>query len=251
MQIKNILYQGKIELLFQDFKHRYTVGGKDVPSVTHILDVISKPQLVNWATRVTVEFMREAIQPGVAYDEIQLHSLFENASKAPYQKKKDAGSFGTLVHAWVEQYIHGENPPIPVNEEMKKSVSQFLDWVRRDNVKFLASEQVIYSRKYNYTGTFDFICKIDGKLYMGDTKTSKGIYTSYMNQVAAYRHARQEEFPKEKYEGQIIIRVGKDGEFEKAIMRGDEIYNKLFTTFLAAKNLYEGLKELDAYEPER
>jgi hypothetical protein len=251
MKTKNMLYNNTVELLFDSFQHRYTIEDIPVPSVTTILGVINKPMLMAWAANTAIDYIREQMKPGVALDEVQLMTIFENAKKSPYQKRKDAGDLGTLVHKWVEDYIHGLNPPVPVNEGMRKSVEQFMSWVSVYNVKFLCSEQMIYSKEHRYTGTLDFICNIDGKLYVGDLKTSKGIYNEYFIQTAAYRHARNEEFPEEKFEGQIIIRVGKDGDFERGIMKDESMYRRMFDGFIAAKGLWETLKRLEEFKPER
>lgn len=251
MQTKNLLYGGSVELLFESFHHKYTVDGDIIPSVTGILSIINKPMLVNWAANTAVDSIAEKLKAGVSFDEVQIGEMLETARKAPYQKKKDAGAIGTLVHEWVEQYIHGMNPPVPVNEGIRKSVEQFLSWVSIYKVKFLCSEQMIYSKQYKYTGTLDFICEIDGKLYIGDLKTSKGIYNEYFIQTSAYRYARTEEFPAEQFAGQIIIRVGKDGEFERGIMRDDSMYRRMFDGFIAAKNLSTTMKRLEEFKPEK
>lgn len=248
---KYLLYNKTIELLFDEYKHKYTVEEEVIPSVTTILGIINKPMLVNWAANTAVDYVAEIVKPGISLDEVQIASMLEGARKAPYQKKKDAGQIGTLVHQWVEDYIHGRNPETPTNEGIKKSVEQFLSWVNIYKVKFLVSEQPIYSKQYKYTGTLDFVCNIDGDLYIGDLKTSKGIYSEYFIQTAAYRYARTEEFPSEKYKGQIIIRVGKDGEFERGIMRDDNMYRKMFDGFIAAKGLYKTMKGLEEFRPEK
>lgn len=251
MQIKNKLYDGEIQLLFESFRHQYSDKNGIVPSVTTVLGIIAKPALIQWAANMAVEYVAGAINAGQSYDELELSAIFEAGKKSHYQKKVDAGTLGTFVHKWVEQYIKGENPGAPINEGLKAAVDQFLVWAKEHNVEFLMSEQMIYSKKYRYTGTLDFICKMNGELYVGDLKTSSGIYAEYMIQTAAYRYAREEEFPEEKFAGQLIIRIGKDGEFDFAVMRDDAIYRKLFVGFLASLKLYETMEALKGYKPEK
>ena len=196
---------------------------------------------------MAAEYIAENIKPGESYDEVQLLTIFENAKKAHWQKKKDAGDIGTLVHNWIEDYINGKDPGIPVNEMLKDSVNNFLYWVKEKKVRFLLAEQPIYSKKHKYAGTADFICTIGGKLFLGDIKTSKGIYPEYFLQTSAYRYARAEEYPEEKYVGQVIVRVGKDGSFETATIEDDSLYKEMVKAFLAAQQLQktmERLKEL-------
>lgn len=253
MLIQNKLYKGDVTLSFESFRHRYVWEEKDevIPSVTTILKVINKPALVNWASNMAVDYISEQIQPGVSYDEIELINIFKNGRKAHWQKKTDAGDIGTFVHNWIEKYINGENPGMPVNPELKVSILKFLLWVEKHDVKFLVSEQVVFSKKYKYSGTIDFICTIDGKLYIGDLKTSKGIYAEYWIQTSAYRNARVEEYPEEDYTGQLIVRVGKDGTFEFAIMRDDSMYKEMFKCFVASLLLTKGLEAVEGFSPER
>ena len=107
-QIKTTLYNGKVELIFQAYGHKYTVGNKKVRSVTQALNIINKPALINWAARMAVEHVENQIDPGKKYDEVQLLTIFEDAKKAHWQKKVSAGNLGSFVHDWVENYINGK-----------------------------------------------------------------------------------------------------------------------------------------------
>lgn len=240
MTILNKLYGGDVELTFESFKHQYKIENQVVPSVTQVLSVIAKPALINWAANMAVESACGQIQAGVAYDEVQLSTIWDTARKAHYQKKVDAGNIGTLLHVWISGYIKQENPPMPVNKSLQESVNKFLEWVAKHDVKFLLSEQQIYSKTNNYTGTLDAVCKIDGKLYVLDLKTSSGIYkTEYGMQLAAYKLARSEEFPQEEYSGCILLRIGREGGFETWQFEDCNIYEK---GFLAALELYKNIE---------
>lgn len=227
--------------MFDQMKHAYFYEGRRVPSVTTVLSVINKPALINWSANMAADYFKAQIEPGVSYDEIQLNTIWKEAKSAHYKKKVETGDIGTFVHEWVEKYIKGEKSAPPVNDQLRESTEQFLQWQKDHKVKFLASEQVIYSKEHNYCGTLDFICTIDGKLVLGDLKTSSGIYHEYWLQTAAYRQARQEEYPQEKYKGQAIIRIGRDGSFDFA--ESDD-YDKHISGFLAALKLHNVLDEL-------
>ena len=253
MNYENKLYNNTVTLLFDARKHRYTWEEKDVAvkSVTTALKIINKPALVPWAANAAVDCIAEKLEPGIEYDELEIAEMLNQARNAHYKKKTTAGDLGTLLHKWIEDFIKGNDPGLPKNELLRKSVKRFLGWVEQHKVKFLLSEQVIFSKKYQYCGTTDFICKIDGKLYVGDLKTSTGVYSEMLVQTSAYRFAREEEFPKEKYEGMIILRIGSDGTFETAIVRGQKIYENLFRTFIYALSLSNEMEFVDAYRPER
>lgn len=253
MMIKNKLYNGTVTLNFDGFRHKYmwVEKNKEIKSVTTILKVINKPALINWASGCAVDYISGQIEPGKSYDELELSAMYSGARKAHWQKKEDAGDLGTFLHKWVEKYIKGENPGTPVNPELQESVLKFLIWVKKHNVKFLQAEQVIFSKKYEYSGTTDFICTIDGKMYIGDLKTSNGIYPEMFIQTSAYRYARNEEFPEEKYSGQLIVRIGKDGTFEFAVVKDDAMYKKMFEAFIAAFVLSNNLEMLEKFKAEK
>lgn len=264
MLIKNKLYNGEVELIFDAFRHRYTWEGQEIKSVTKVLSVINKPALVSWSSNMAIDYCAEQIQPGVSYDELQLAAVWQKGRKAHWEKKVNAGDLGTFLHKWVEKYINGENPGMPVNPELQESVLKFLIWVKKHKVKFILSEQVIFSKKYLYCGTTDFICVVDGKLYIGDLKTSNGVYPEMLMQTAAYRNARGEEFPEENYEGQLIVRIGKDGTFEfvmindslsytvdNATINGRQLYQIMLDGFLAARNLSFRLDQLNDYKADK
>ena len=248
MKVKNILYDGKVELLFESFKHQYNDFLGEVPSVTQILSIISKPALISWAANMCANSIAEALTPGIAYDELEIQAIVEAGRRAHFNKKIDAGTIGSFIHKWVEQYIKGENPPMPINEGLKNSVLKFLEWVEKDKVKFLVSEQIIFSRKFRYTGTLDFICKIGKDLYIGDLKTSSGIYSEMWLQTSAYRYAREEEFPSEKYKGQLIIRIGKEGDFEIVKVSEKKIYEEMLVGFFSALKLYQTMEKLKEFK---
>lgn len=212
-----------------------------MPSVTTILSVIAKPTLINWAANMSADYFKSQIEPGKSYDEIQLNTIWKDAKSAHYKKKVETGDIGSFVHQWVEDYIKGKKPAPPVNDQLRESTEQFMEWQKKHKVKFLASEQVVYSKEYNYCGTLDFICTIGGRLVLGDLKTSSGIYNEYWLQTAAYRQARSEEFVEEKYVGQAIIRIGRDGSFE--FVESDD-YDTHISGFLAALKLHGVLDTL-------
>lgn len=246
MIIKNYLYNKTVEITFHEETHTYYINQKRLPSVTTVLSIVNKPMLVNWAAKMAVESMQQSFQPGVVYDEIQLKDAFALAKKAHWQRKTDAGSLGNVAHKWVEDYIRGKNPKMPIHQQLNASVNQFLKWTEENKVKFLLSEQMIYSKQHNYVGTLDFICKVGDKMYIGDLKTSKNIYYNSMgSQVAAYKIAREEEFPDEKYDGIFIVRVGMVGDIQCWEHTDTKVFENNFLNALELYKTEEIIKQLE------
>lgn len=260
MIIVNKLYQGKVVLTMDTMRHRYTVedpenglDGEVAQGVTTALKIIDKSTpLIKWASGLILDTIKEQILPGQAYDEIQLQKIFNEASEAPNKHKTNAGDLGTMVHQWIEDYIKGKNPGIPVNPVLKKSVENFLAWKDKYQVEFVLSEQLIYSRKFRYAGTLDFVCRIGGHLFLGDFKTSSGVYPEHMIQTATYRMAREEEFPNEKYKGQVIIHLGRDGSSNFYILMEEPWYLKMKKAFVCAMTLSKLIDDIKFnYKPKK
>jgi len=235
------MYNDTVELVFTNSFHRYTVNGTACVGVTTVLSTLAKPALIPWAVNMTVEYLQENMKPGVQYDEVQISEMLKEAKGAYRKKKEKAADVGTLVHAWIEGYIKGEKPPMPKNAEMLIAVEAFLKWVKEKKVKFLRSEFPVYSKKYNFAGTCDFTCEIEGKRYVGDIKTSNAIYNEYLLQVSAYRYAIQEEENK-AYDGMLIVRVPKTAEEIEVVEFND--YQENAKAFLYLLNVYNRLQIL-------
>ena len=87
----------------------------------------------------------------------------------------------------------------------------------------------------------DFYCQIGDKRFAGDTKTSSGIYDEMWFQTSAYQQAYQEETGV-RIDGQIIVRVGKDGSLE---VKENYEYEKNIVAFNGALLLYRRIQELN------
>lgn len=238
------LYNETVKIYYNDKGHKYLLNGKSLLGVTSVLSVINKPALVQWAANCVVDYLKVKIEAGAGLDELKLDTLFKEAKQHYKTISEDAKVFGTLVHNWIEAYIKGKNPAPLVNDNARKAVDTFLAWAKEKNVKFTSSEKIIYSKKFDYAGTCDFTCEIDGKRYVGDIKTSKGIYEEYLLQVAAYRYALQEEEGKD-YDGMLIVRIPKSEDDTVEIANVNN-YKQNATAFMNALSLYRHLQLLKA-----
>ena len=205
------MYGGTVDLEFIESKHLYKVGGLKVDGVTSVLQVLNKPALMYWAVNQTIGYLEANLKAGTVLDEVQIKGLLSEAKVAHRKKKDAAADFGTMAHKWIEDYINGLKPATFTNAILKNSIDKFLKWEGDNKVIFHEVERMIYSKKLNYAGKFDFLCEIDGKLWIGDIKTSTGIWDEYLFQTAAYQQAYTEETGA-KVAGSLIVRIGKDGD---------------------------------------
>ena len=146
-------------------------------------------------------------------------------------KKEKAATTGTIVHEYAEHFSLGLKPEIPTDEQARNGVLAFLKWIEAEGLKIQNPEQLVYSKQWDYAGIADAEATKDGKLYLLDYKTSKGIYNEMRFQVSAYMNALNE-MKKGKYEGYYILKFGKeDGNFETLYVPATEA-KKDFKAFI-------------------
>jgi len=244
------LYDGTIELCFDENRHRFTVNGNPVfPSVTASTGIIDKSRpLIYWAVGLAKDYLMGNLQTLI--DDTKgdkIAALIEEAVKQHSIKKQEAADVGTQVHDWVEKFIKAKSkkdwPEIPKDPQVFNGISAFLKWTEENEVKFISSEKLTYSKKYKYAGIMDAEAIIKRKLCVIDFKTSKAIYPEMRFQVAAYQAASEEESGKEYSGNKQLIRFDKEtGEFDPHEFAEQD---KDFKAFLATLELKRRLKELE------
>lgn len=191
-QEKYVLYGGDVVLNFDPGPHKYTLEhtGEVVPSTTSITGVIDKPALINWAVSQTTEYIHAVWEPGRKYFQKAIDAILEAASKARHETSQEAIDIGNMVHEWLEAYGRAylsdsdHMPLMPEDPRAVASCEAFLQWVKKNDVVFLATEQKVYSLEHGYSGTFDLLARVNGKLSLLDYKSSKRIYEEYFLQGA-------------------------------------------------------------------
>ena len=217
-------------------------------SVTTILGVINKPALVPWAKKVSLEKVRsimyDAIDLGgglVAQTKTQVDAMLEQSSKMPDDILSAAGDIGTRVHSAIEALIADPKADVHViGGDVAQAVENFLSWQKQSGLDITLSEKLVYSLEHRYAGTMDAGAYRGNRFVALDWKSSNGLYPEAAYQVSAYAKA-WEEMTGEKAEEAWVVRVGKNkAEFEAKQIKD---IDACFATFLAAKDLYNGMKE--------
>jgi hypothetical protein len=221
--VRQKMYGGKLEVVFmgpteeKQNRHIYQVNGERKTGVTTYLGIKDKSiGLVSWATETAADYLVDKLEKG---EKITVADIY-TAQDLHAQKKQEAADIGTVIHDWCEKYIKHklkikgfESPEIPEDESAIIGVNAFLDWEKEHKVKFVSSERVIYSRKYDYIGKMDIEAYVDGDLCLVDLKSSNGLYNTVRAQTAAYLKADEEESDRE-YVGRWAIRLSKETEKE-------------------------------------
>ena len=241
------LYKGKIHIEFTEASHRYIVKepGARPLSVTACTGIIDKSRpLIYWATGLAKDHLLGLCGSGKKITEEDI----ETAVGLHAVRKEEAATIGSLVHAFAENHIKGVKQEIPEDPKVANGVIAFLKWKDENKIKFLASEQIVYSKKHGYVGIMDCKFTMGGPekhkiIHAGDFKTSKAIYPEMMAQVSAYQEADSEESGCE-YGDKWIIRFGKDdGEFEAKSYPLSQ-HKKDFSAFLGCLAVKKWLKDL-------
>jgi len=120
--------------------------------------------------------------------------------------------------------------------------SQFNNWATDNNVEFLESELHVYSEKLWIGGILDFVLKLDGKTYIGDLKTSTGIYPEHFFQMSAYDLCLEHMGIDHHIDGYIVVNIPKEGRL-KVKTTTDRSANK--EAFLSALALHKALKKMN------
>jgi hypothetical protein len=130
------------------------------------------------------------------------------------QLLKEAGRIGTLAHIMIEEFIKGG--AVNLDGYTPKEISQaknayygFYQWFVDNDVEFDKTEMKLVSEKYQFGGTFDALCFVNGKFVICDWKTSNAVYDEFLIQLGAYRQLIQENLGYD-IRGAILLKLDKD-----------------------------------------
>jgi len=213
--------------------------GKKIPSVTTILKIKDPGALINWAYRTGRE-----------------HGVLEGQGQpAPsgLYEGSDILAIGTCVHSMCEAWVKGDEPMLVLEKALEEETvndkatfraqaasaySAFEFWCKGTQLEIVDCEVAVISETHRYGGTLDFIGKLNGKLVLGDFKTSNGVWPEYLCQLAAYAKAYEETTGNKIDGGYHLLRFSKEnGDF------GHHFYPSLdddaWPAFLHLRALYD------------
>ncbi len=139
-----------------------TPSGRSYPSVTSVLGILGKKEIMEWRARVGEE---------------EANRISSRAARR-----------GTAIHSLCESYLlNKETKPGPFDLETFNSIRPYLDKI--NNIHCLETQ--LYSDYLQVAGTVDCIAEFEGKLSIIDFKTSKRVKSrddihGYFMQTAAY-----------------------------------------------------------------
>lgn len=227
--------------------HQILVNGEyqNLTGCTTILGIVAKPALIQWSANMAVKYVKEHF---VDYE--TLDDVLSEAKVAHRKRKESAGDYGNMVHDTVSEIIQDviekEEGFIRSGKNPNKSIQNFLDWAINNKVKFLATEQNIYSERLFIGGIVDFVCEIDGQIFVGDIKTAKsGIYPENFWQCAGYDIMMKDMKLSwaEDVKGYVILNLKESGQFleKRSVSNGEN--TEAFLACLAIYRIKERIKK--------
>lgn len=207
----------------------YNSRGTEVPSVTTVLKLINKPELVNWAN-------------WLGFKKWKVDTVLEQSSE-----------IGTNVHNLIEKFIKNRYVDLDKPGETKYNGSAelvehcfklFYKWHKNHEIKYILSEAQLVCDVYG--GTVDCVCEVDGTLFIVDFKTSSKVYSSMFMQLAAYLHLVSTNYPDLKIERVAILHIGrKNNKYKFVEMDKDELYT-YYHAFMDTLDLYYSMREVES-----
>jgi hypothetical protein len=167
-------------------RYEHPLTGEVVPSVTTVIGAgIPKPALVPWAARMAAE---HAVSNWLRLSSVPVQARVNEIKGAHEVYTEERANVGDIVHDLVDCWSSGV--PFPEwDKEVDKFATQFIAFMIAKRPVFTENEVTLWSRRYGYAGTADWIARMDGRLILGDVKTGKRVYPEVGLQLSALEHA--------------------------------------------------------------
>jgi len=156
------------------------------------------------------------------------------------ERSLQASDRGTRAHKAIQAYLEGWVPDL---EGVEVYFESFVNWNDKYQPKTIAVEQFVASKVHGYAGSVDYICEIDGELWIVDWKTSKQLNPGMALQLKAYQVAYHEMTG--KWAKMAIMQLAPknpEGGYLKRGFRFKE-YDVNFEIFLAHKQIFDWMLE--------
>lgn len=228
--------------------HRYTLGDRELTSVTTILDLVGKDALPWWGMTVGLGGLLQLIDlegiQVVDHPVDRLTALLTIHKLTVNHVRDKAGKRGTVAHKQLERYGKDGTPLNlgEADEAARGYVRGAARLVIEERPRILATEVMVWSEQHGFAGTFDALVEKDGRLGLWDYKTSKRVYDSHHLQLGAYEGARRDLGLRPIDFAQVVL-LTPDGDYE---LTDVDFGEDTFEEFLAIKGAYDALQNRKA-----
>jgi hypothetical protein len=221
--MKSKILEGIIKpatVVFNDKRHTYQsiINDEFYTSCTTVAEAWKKDFVGPWYAKETVTALGwyDVYQSGtrkkrpveaIAIDKLRFEQQFEQlkqfsagdyfnlltkAKKAAPEKGDLAKAYGVEAHDLIQNRIESKIDnsikikPSSDIKEVINAVNSFVAWEPKQDIEWLATEEVVSSDKYKIAGRVDSLCNYNKLATLSDIKTSGQISVSYLLQLAGY-----------------------------------------------------------------
>lgn len=242
----------QIDLKFVEQGHKHLLEGIEVPGCTTISGLFDGNEWrAPWGAKMVVLkmllLMREH-HDGKWFLGKDIRAWLKIAKKQWRSVLNTATDLGTLLHRRLEIYLKEridsedtlfEPKPTEIPDIFKQQVEDFLAWESACKVEWIASEFQVGSLTHKYAGIGDCLFCINGRLVLGDIKTSKDFHANWRIQLIGLKIAL-EEMGCPPIDEIAVLHFPKNGVFKYIPIPIDFETEK--KAFLVAKEFYSVLK---------
>lgn len=189
-------------------KARVDADGEKIilPSVTTVLKAAAQPGIVQWSVDQTAAFAAANVDSLLTRSETQAYnSLRWYHSRSPlpldsgYDARNyyqgvlnDAAELGTVMHEWAQADVDERctYPDVSLQPDLFwQMVPVWDEWFSQNFITPIYTELTVYNMTEGYAGTLDILWNMNGKLVLGDIKTSRSLWPDHSRQIAALANA--------------------------------------------------------------
>jgi hypothetical protein len=228
----------------------YFIEGSRVPSVTTVIGSCKSSSTVDalmyWAWKLGKEGVdfRERNKGAIDVGHIT-HTMVENFIRKLALETHKGVDYEEAVYN-TAGYIRSTTPVDDPHKFARAKVAfeAFVEWIDMTRATIVATEVPLISKELQTGGTLDAVLKVNDKLYIGDWKTSNGLYADYLCQIATYKLLWEECYPQYPIDGGFhLVRFDKEhGDFEHRFFKS---LDKEAEAFIYMRKLYGIMRKVE------
>lgn len=167
--------------------------GESIPGTTTITGLLAKPALIKWANNLGLQGIDSTkYRDKMADIGILAHYLIMcHLKEIPEKVKLEA----------ITEYSKDDI------DKAENCVLSYFEWEKGHKIEPIIVESPLVSESFQFGGTVDCFCKLDGEPILLDFKTGKGIWPEMFYQLGAYFELLKEN--EYAVGGARILRIGR------------------------------------------
>ncbi|MGV9263167.1 hypothetical protein ACWDRR_00720 [Kitasatospora sp. NPDC003701] len=207
--------------------------------MTSVINMQAKPFLQHWSAKMTAELCVDSLEFIAQMAERDREGAVQYLKGAASRYTKARAELGSSAHDLFERMARGQVVG-RVHPDLVPYHRHFAEFLDRAQPEVIAMEEVAWSDRFGYAGSFDALMRISGELVMVDFKTSKSTYPEVSLQLSAYAFADRvipaegDPYAMPKVDAGAVLHVTGDQWALKPV----EVSERVFTHFRALLHMH-------------